>query len=720
MKINIHFLLLIFTLFCFNSCSYLFQDKVPMQTGKNLGNLSTLLTKETVATKLSPTTQVFVSQGLSPSTIFISWNAVPNAIYYEIEKAIVKEKNASGNFETPNDEDFLAFQDYVYGTTYNDVILHNPTNSSVEYSYAYFYRISAVNTRSNFEASDFTVSKAATLFSSPTDVQADLGNSTESITVSWKNSNNASQYLIFRTTNADGSGLEKIASVTANMNYFTNYITEKEQGVDFYYAIIAENSNFIQSVQSNLALGYALVAGAPSKVSSVEVVSGEGRGDTLASIKITWSEVVADSEVKYSVYRTSSEDSSLSLLTAGTTTTSFTDTTTLKPGIFYYYKVQAWTLDAETGTKLKSQLSDSIAEGYILSAPTKIESSKTLIGENFLRFNAAIGTDTEKQNYTYNIYGDASNDGDFSTLLQSFAASDIQTDEDGFYTVNINVPTKFYKIKTQNSKGIESIFSNATTPAPFAPQTINVSKNFYINGASANGSGVYPVKIMWEKPNNDDPDGYILYRSVKTDSGWRKVFDSPISDLSYIDNNDTAKAGTYYYYKVLAVNSLGQGTNYSPNDFGYGALSHEQYMREYNKTIKNSHKKLTLMNKSNDMDKIGNEKVNGIISGTLEYNAAIQGLGARITMRYENFADFYINNDASQGVYFCVTGNTNTTANMSANGTMDGTMECTGMYPGKVYYDKIEIKGGNAGGGTYGIEPVGSTRVEVSWTIGEE
>jgi hypothetical protein len=42
------------------------------------------------------------------------------------------------------------------------------------------------------------------------------------------------------------------------------------------------------------------------------------------------------------------------------------------------------------------------------------------------------------------------------------------------------------------------------------------------------------------------------------------------------------------------------------------------------------------------------------------------------------------------------------------------------MYPGKVYYDNVEIKGGAAGGGTYGIEPEGFPRGEISWLVGEK
>ena len=52
---------------------------------------------------------------------------------------------------------------------------------------------------------------------------------------------------------------------------------------------------------------------------------------------------------------------------------------------------------------------------------------------------------------------------------------------------------------------------------------------------------------------------------------------------------------------------------------------------------------------------------------------------------------------------------------MSSNGSMDGTVECEGMYPGKVYHDKVAVKGGAAGGGTYGVEPQGFGRVEVPY-----
>ena len=44
------------------------------------------------------------------------------------------------------------------------------------------------------------------------------------------------------------------------------------------------------------------------------------------------------------------------------------------------------------------------------------------------------------------------------------------------------------------------------------------------------------------------------------------------------------------------------------------------------------------------------------------------------------------------------------------------------MYPGKVRYDKVQIKGGKAGGGTYGVirDGIDSDYIEVDWKAGEK
>mgnify|MGYP006874318806 FL=1 len=174
------------------------------------------------------------------------------------------------------------------------------------------------------------------------------------------------------------------------------------------------------------------------------------------------------------------------------------------------------------------------------------------------------------------------------------------------------------------------------------------------------------------------------------------------------------------------------------------------------------------MHKPSDLDKVGEESVNGNISGTLGYNAKVAGLGAEITMPYTNYADHFIGDDSSLGIKFVLNGNTDTTSNMSANGNMHETVQCytknidvtndssignaferlsdsvkksikqtgdthylCGMYPGYVVYNNLQIKGGAAGGGYYLVQTYELDRTnssngtvvlkedKVDWLVGE-
>ncbi|MCL2067844.1 MAG: hypothetical protein FWG99_10310 [Treponema sp.] len=237
-----------------------------------------------------------------------------------------------------------------------------------------------------------------------------------------------------------------------------------------------------------------------------------------------------------------------------------------------------------------------------------------------------------------------------------------------------------------------------------------------------NSSGVYPVRLRWRQPDQRG-SAFHVYRSVMVDSGFERISATPVQEgggiFSFMDENPAAAPGKIFYYRIALSNAGGEAAVFSETVMGYGALTHECYWQEYNKTIKASHQKLTYMNKPGTTSKLGSEQVQGGISGSLSYQARVAGLGGRVIMQYENYADFYIDNNRALGHYFVLNGNTNTTASMAQNGTMDGVIIVTGMYPGRVYYDKVLIRGGAAGGGTYGVEPNGFRREELSWTLME-
>ena len=711
-KMRKFILFLLPVLFLLTSCADLFQTKIAMGPGSN-GSLSDIFVTEKEITKLDSSSQVFVSSGLATDSISISWHPVDYAVSYCLERAVQTPEDP-GYSEGKVPENFEVINKAVYGTSYTDVILSNPSYTSEEYGYKYWYRVYAENNREKYEASDPALcSKTGTMFAPPGNVDATKGAASDNIRVTWDFANNASGYVVYRTKNSDGTGAEEKARITGNQNWYKDTIEESEQGVDFYYIVKAVNSAGVLSEASNIGLGYSLMSGAPQMPSPVKVLT---RGTSISEIKLKWdASASGEGEVKYAVFRYSSIDSSLTQLTSGTTACEWTDKNNVKPGILYYYQVQAWVED-ETGKKLKSQIStvdpfeggtDETSEGFLLSPPSGIGVAADQTGHS-ITWQPAIGHETEQALYEYEIYGSDRKDDGFAFLCRTAP---------GECSAELAGTSKFYRIKTLYAS-VSSSESDTVAPAPFAAENVSASRAENLGDAvlyPANSSGVYPVKITWEPPQGG-ASAYHVYRSTTKDSGFRKITDVPVTDCEFVDKNDTAKAGKYYYYRVLALNELEQGNNYSETKVGYGALTHEQYILEFNKTILSSQKKLKLMHKPST-SALGSEEYQGDISGKVYYNATLNGLSARIIIQYTDYADSYIDNNKDLGPYFVLSGNSNTSANTSANGGMDGTINCTGMYPGSVSYDGIEIKGGDAGGGTYGVKPVGFKKKDVSWTV---
>jgi hypothetical protein len=760
------FFTLIFTAFSFIlfSCADMFQGKIPMDTASELGSLQDLMEQKTEITDLETPTQIFVSQGDSPTTITVSWNHVEGAQSYRLERAVSTTKNANGAFEEPSEGDYTVITSsvgstaYIYddgnhnGTYYEDVILSDPKYTSAEYGYKYFYRVSAENIAKGYGSSDFITSAGGTLFAPPSSVSASAGTYKDRIVVKWDKSpsDSTQSYSIYRSVNSDGSNATKLATVKANMSSYTTAVTEADRGTEFYFSVRAQNKDGVESVSSALGLGYARADGAPVLVEDVEVY--EGRGASSTEIKIKWT---GDPETNYAVYRNSSVDSALTLLSSGVsgqTNYTFTDSQDLEENVYYYYMVQPWKLDSDGTTKVKGAMSDSgskssrPAEGFILGAPETVTVTKDSSGHN-ISWTPALGNDTERSSYSYEISGSDSKDGPFDAIATVPVSSLVEIS--GKYSYQNTVTRAYYKIRTKNSSGALSEYSAVQAPAPYAPKSIEVSCYKNLSGEmgsswTANSNGVYPVKITWEAPlDSSDVAGYYVYRSDKRDSGYKRLSLNNdektfvITGNTFYDSNVSARTKKIYYYKVLSLNSLLGGANYSDVKWGYGALTASQYMKEYNiATVMNSQKKLTLMHKSGNTDKLGEETAYGNISGNLYYHAYIENMGGRVIMEYTDYADWYVNSngalsttapDASEdvigtagGIFFLLNGNTNTSASMDTNGQMDGTVDCRGMYPGSVVYDSVKIKGGAAGGGYYVIKREGFDSENVSWTVGEE
>lgn len=242
---------------------------------------------------------------------------------------------------------------------------------------------------------------------------------------------------------------------------------------------------------------------------------------------------------------------------------------------------------------------------------------------------------------------------------------------------------------------------------------LKASKSSYQVSGNANAYGVYPVKLDWTASASAKYFG--IYRSTNADKDFILIKEIPSNskkELSYTDINPSAKPEIKYYYKVVSYNVAGKADTpieISSIEQGWGALTHEAYFLVYDKTVKKSHSRLVLMNKKGNLNKLGKEQINGLKSGTLSYKTTIKisGFSGVVDMDYVNYSDIGL---------LVFDGNMDTVANVHGIGTMSGQVKVTGMYPGSVWYDNVQIKNSTAGDGTYGVQPEGLSRKELDYT----
>ena len=600
MKKNLNTIIFCSLCLTFTSCYQFFQSKIPMNSESSSTTLSDIFLEEPPVTSLNAPEQIFVSEYLYTDRIKISWTPVEGASSYRLERAVKSQQDNT----IPSEEDFktipasklnVVSSSFIYDTSFIDIILDSPSYISSEYGNVYYYRVRAENSSKGYEPSSFIISQnGAALFAPCTTITASAGESTEEIKIEWKKTLNASMYKIYRSRNSQGSNSELLAKVKANITSYTDFITEADQGTDFYYSIEAENFLGNTSVISPLALGYTLVKGAPTRVTGVITTEGKSRGDTNNSITIQWNKVEFDTDNYngfYSIYRSSSTDPSLTLVKSVPSTDAETETFTndkgLKPNTYYYYRVMAYAEKIEKDSDesknlIKGPISNSSAEdfdpetkktaaceGFIISAPPFVAVNN--LGDlNEITFSAPIGEKgysedsglyDDYKNFTYKIF--AGNETDNVTTELSAVPSEA---ENGMYTVTVE-KYKYYKIQTASEDGsLTSGFSSIVAQSPSCVTNVIATRaanpaDWEIN--TPNSNEIYPVKITWAGPAEGADGGFHIYRSTSPDSGFRKITEEPVTGFEYIDKNESAKAGSYYYYKVLSLNILGSGSNYS-------------------------------------------------------------------------------------------------------------------------------------------------------------
>ena len=338
--------------------------------------------------------------------------------------------------------------------------------------------------------------------SAPTAPVVKLGNSATSgkPMLTWNAVYGATSYRIYRSTSR-GSGYSLLGTTTATS--YTN--TGAKAGTTYYYRVKACNDAGL-SPYSNVVSG-KVKSVTPKPAAPVVKL---GNSATSGKPMLTWNAV--SGATSYKVYRATSQNGTYSLL--GTVTATSYTNTGAKAGVTYYYKVKAVNSAGE------SAYSNIVSGRATVTTLTMGHSSTS--GKPQLTWKAVSGA------ASYKVYRSTSKNGAYSVINTTKALTYTNTGA-------ALGTTYYYKVEALNASGKSMGFS-AVVEGKVAPVLA-------VGYSSVSGK----PQLTWKAvPGATE---YQVYRSTQQNSGYTKI--NTTTSTSYV--NTGAKAGTTYYYKIVAV-----------------------------------------------------------------------------------------------------------------------------------------------------------------------
>ena len=342
----------------------------------------------------------------------------------------------------------------------------------------------------------------ATLHCVPSAPVVKIGNSAASgkPQLTWRAMYGATSYRIYRSTSR-GSGYSLLGTTTATS--YTN--TGAKAGTTYYYRVKACNDAGL-SPYSNIVSGKVKSVTPKPSAPVVKIGNSASSGKPM----LTWNAV--SGATSYKVYRATSQNGTYSLL--GTVTATSYTNTGAKAGTTYYYKVKAVNSAGE-------------------SAYSNIVSGKTTVTTLTMGHSASSG----KPQLTWKAVSGAASYRVYRATTKNGAYSVINTTKALTYT-NTGAAlgtTYYYKVEALNAAG-KSLGFSAVVEGKVAPVLA-------VGYSSVSGK----PQLTWKAvPGATE---YQVYRSTQQNSGYAKI--NTTTSTSYV--NTGAKAGTTYYYKIVAV-----------------------------------------------------------------------------------------------------------------------------------------------------------------------
>ena len=329
-----------------------------------------------------------------------------------------------------------------------------------------------------------------------------IGNSASSgkPMLTWNAVYGATSYRIYRST-SKGSGYSLLGTTTATS--YTN--TGAKAGTTYYYRVKACNDAGL-SPYSNVVSGKVKSVTPKPSAPVVKI----GNSSTSGKPMLTWNAV--SGATSYKVYRATSQNGTYSLL--GTVTATSYTNTGAKAGVTYYYKVKAVNSAGE------SAYSNTVSGRATVTTLTMGHSATS--GKPMLTWKAVSGA------ASYKVYRATTKNGAYSVINTTKALTYTNTGA-------ALGTTYYYKVEALNAAGKSMGFS-AIVEGKVAPVLA-------VGYSSVSGK----PQLTWKAvPGATE---YQVYRSTQQNSGYSKI--NTTTSTSYV--NTGAKAGTMYYYKIVAV-----------------------------------------------------------------------------------------------------------------------------------------------------------------------
>jgi len=401
----------------------------------------------------------------------------------------------------------------------------------------YFYEVTAVNAVGEGGLSNersATPTAPATVPGAPSLNSATGSNGAVSLSWSAPASNGGSAVTGYNVYRSTLSGGETFLTTLGNVSSWTD--SGVANGTTYFYKVTALNA----VGEGGLSNERSATPTAPASVPGAPTVSSASAGNGWVSV--SWSAPAdgGSAITGYRIYRATASGLETLYSSPVGTATSFTDTSVAN-GTTYFYKVTALNAVGE-GVLSNERSATPTAPATVPGAPS-LNSASAGNGNVTLAWSAPA-SDGGSAVTGYKVYRSIASGG--QTFLATLGNVSSWTD----WSV-ANGTTYFYKVTAVNAAG-EGGLSSERSATPTAPASVPGAP--MLNSATGANS---TVSLSWSAPSSDGGSavtGYRVYRS--TASGLETLLTTVGTVTSWTDS--TVVNGTTYYYKVSALNAVGE------------------------------------------------------------------------------------------------------------------------------------------------------------------